>query len=561
LAPAATLKVWVTWSELMGCPRITLADFRSELRKYPRNCLLLACARMSVLFNFGPEAKTSASEEITKICIPLLFPPHLASRVSALAAQDRVIFFQSQLRFLAAEVMRLTANPVGDSATTDDRDLGGLLLRAAEMLYMPYAKLDDPREELLNILTTFLPVYELDQRMDPLAAFLRFYIFLTINIERLPPQKRLMFDVHAMFEQQFGFTLKRYCQFVYVFLIHAMSQRQQQSLTSAVDSGLGVSHFKYTQLSAGEIKQMFDSVSVSVDQINDSKAPLGFADFDYLRDHPYLRQDDVLFCLDYEFAVNKIESGALWRILRTLKTGQEKDRYLSFWGHVFEDYVAWLFETYAAPAFNEVYPAPLYVNSTANEICDVILICGSTAILIEAKLATCPSKTRYSGDRDLVKDYLEEKLVADKGVAQLVKAIDNIVTLPPSELPSYLHGIKKLMPVIVTRDEVGSGWKVNTYLNVRFQEMRKRHRRFVITPLVSMNIATLEKTMGALSKTQFQTILEDRIRNDRDLGRAFDAASTYVHRGMARNLPAHIQIVKKLSAEMSSDFHLTGPAL
>ena len=69
-----------------------------------------------------------------------------------------------------------------------------------------------------------------------------------------------------------------------------------------------------------------------------------------------------------------------------------------------------MFETYAAPALHKLYPSPKYVNST-DQICDQIIICGNTAVLIEAKLATCTAADRYSGDYEKIKVYLEDKLV------------------------------------------------------------------------------------------------------------------------------------------------------
>jgi len=55
-----------------------------------------------------------------------------------------------------------------------------------------------------------------------------------------------------------------------------------------------------------------------------------------------------LYCIDYEYAVLKLESGALWRVLRK-QPEKKKKCYLGFSGNVFEDDVAWLFETYANP--------------------------------------------------------------------------------------------------------------------------------------------------------------------------------------------------------------------
>ena len=59
------------------------------------------------------------------------------------------------------------------------------------------------------------------------------------------------------------------------------------------------------------------------------------------------------------------------------------------------------------PLYMSSIPNPTYVNST-DQLCDQIVICGHTAVLIEAKLATCTAADRHSGDDEKVKGYLEE---------------------------------------------------------------------------------------------------------------------------------------------------------
>jgi hypothetical protein len=53
--------------------------------------------------------------------------------------------------------------------------------------------------------------------------------------------------------------------------------------------------------------------------------------------------------------------------------------------------------------------------------------------------------------------------------------------------------------------------------NTRFDEQlkRKKCKPYTITPLVSMSIATLERSMRLLSKMSFSEVLEDRIRKDK----------------------------------------------
>jgi hypothetical protein len=141
-------------------------------------------------------------------------------------------------------------------------------------------------------------------------------------------------------------------------------------------------------------------------------------------------------------------------------------------------------------------------------------------------------------------------------VSQLITAIEKITAETKDELPEWLRDVRKIIPVIITKDDIGSSWMTNGYLNARFQEKRVglRNKKCKVTPLVSMNIATLERACSAMQKMTFSDIMEDRIREDRNLGRPFEAASTFVPRGTPRNFHTHIEIMKELGERMRIDF-------
>ena len=388
--------------------------------------------------------------------------------------------------------------------------------------------------------------------------FLRFHIFLTIIIPQLPSNLRT-FDVEALFEQQFGFPLKRYYQFIYAFMMHAMMERAQKPEDAPIDGALRVSWFQKTALPSEQVKEMFKTVCFSLHNLPDKKPPFGYGDFEFLRDNPYFQHEDAIYCLDYEYAVAKLESGALWRVLKTLESPKRLP-YLGFWGQVFEHYVAWLFTVYADKGRNKLYPAPFYEHEKNRSICDAIVICGSTAVLVEAKLATCSAPVRYSGDYQQFKKYLEDRLVAGTdrpiGVSQLVNAVETLASLPSADAPPLLRGITKFIPLIITKDEIGSSWMTNAYLNARFREKlnRKKCKKYTVTPLVSMSISTLERSLAALSDHAFSDILQDRIRADRKLAQPFEAASSYVPIGPARKVFKHMEIMHNLTDELIDDF-------
>ena len=167
-----------------------------------------------------------------------------------------------------------------------------------------------------------------------------------------------------------------------------------------------------------------------------------------------------------------------------------------------------------------------------------------------------------------MRKFLDERLATDVGVAQLVNAAVNIMADPQKtnepvpEIPEWLSNIDTIIPLIVTRDDIGSSWSVNTYLNNLFSSQllgRKRHKRINVAPLLSISIGTLEKLMGSLSNWSFDLVLEDRIKRNPTLLWPFDAASKHVHRGMHANTPKHMEMLHQIMDKTIQDFGVTDP--
>jgi len=554
------MKTWLPWSEVAGGTRLTIEQFRDGLRQSPRSAILKTCCRLSILFKFGPNANTIASKELSLFWAPKIFPPQYVPSVIAAINQGRPVFFQGQLRFLAAEAMRLECAPPDDGSFVSDTSIGPLLLGAAEMLYKKHEPdLQDELDQMTNLIADFLPIYEIDQLTDPIIAFVRFYIFLKRMPDRLPFNIRKLFDVPALFEREFGFPLKLYYEFVFAFTVHGINERNAVDGTTVPEGGLPISWFKRTILTDQQVSAMFDTVSCALADLPDTKPTLGYADFEFLRDHPYLRIEDRLYSVDYEFAVAKLESGVLWRIAKSLPNDTRLS-YFSYWGEIFEEYIAWLFEEYADKAKNKFYRAPKLQDGNKQPLCDAVVRCGGTAVMIEAKVATCPAHVRYSGDYKKIRKFLEDRLVVGTnrkvGVSQLQVAFEHLASKPESALPECLRGVKTFIPVIITRDDVGSSWMTNAYLKRRFREglARKAWKRFKIKPLISMSVSTLERLLGALATMSLTDILDDRMKTDPPLSRPFEAASHYTSRGTPINLHKHYEVVEAFTQEMIDGF-------
>ena len=552
------LKTWVRWAEVAGTPETTPDEYQGILSKYRRSSLLISCARLSVALNLGVDGGTAAEAERAKLWIPVLFPEPFIGKMQELLAEGRIVFFQAQLRYLASEVRRMPVIPEEGLPPIENNELGELLLRAAEMMFKPQEKLPDKLDSLAAEVAQWLPIYEIDSSTDPFYPLIRFYIFLTINIGRLKEHDRA-FDVNVEFEKLFPFSLTTYCEFMFTLVTHAVNERDTHHGYDFIDAKLPASWFSKTTVDPQLVSSIFEAVGFTLDTTPFARKRNGYADFEPLKDTPYFLSEGALYCLDYDFALGKLESNSLWRVLLSMpkKVG---DSYLSFWGHVFEDYVAWMLETYADKKKNVVYKSPLYEDESNEEICDTVVICGASAVLIEAKLATCKVGVRYSGDHTKMKEFLEEKLVTGTdrpaAVAQLVKAIHKLATGDPAIIPPWLRNIRKFIPLVVTRDEVGSCWGLNGYLNAKYEEQidRKACKGYSVAPIVSMNVSTLERAGNAIQKMSLAAILEDRIHGDPELRRPFEAASKYVNRGTPRNLATHIKILGSLWKKTVADF-------
>ena len=115
-------------------------------------------------------------------------------------------------------------------------------------------------DTMADIIANFLPTYEIDCLTDPFILFLRFYIYLTVIIPRLPDHKRV-FDVDAEFEKVFGFPWRLYASSaINALRFDAMNERVNLKIGDVPDAGMAISWFKQTILTRGTGERaMFDS--------------------------------------------------------------------------------------------------------------------------------------------------------------------------------------------------------------------------------------------------------------------------------------------------------------
>jgi len=103
-----------------------------------RRHLLIACTKLSVGFGYGPDACTVPADHVIDLHIPIVFPPALVPHVNQWFHQEgRLPFFSGQLRYLAAETVRLQPpHPVPEIPENgpENDQFGELMLKSGPRL-------------------------------------------------------------------------------------------------------------------------------------------------------------------------------------------------------------------------------------------------------------------------------------------------------------------------------------------------------------------------------------------------------------------------------------------
>lgn len=196
--------------------------------------------------------------------------------------------------------------------------------------------------------------------------------------------------------------------------------------------------------------------------------------------------------------------------------GDQRQRLHRFWGYVFQTYVDRLLSKNAAGGKHTYIRSPQYVSG--GEVCDGLILCGSSGILLEYKGATFTAESKYSGDTALLSQALDEKLVTEKGVRQLANAIERLFARGTKDQIADvdISRVRRVFPVLVTRDGIGGALVINVILNRKFDTMLNRRscRPYLITPLFCMDAEVMEGISAYLREVRLDDILDARYKGD-----------------------------------------------
>jgi len=516
---------YLTYAQMNGGRSSSLNDFRVQLSRFARDDLILFCSYANTAL-FGPDL--TWDWEIHDLLVKTYLNPRLADARSS-NGERWPILHRQLLLFLAKEATAGCPVTGLSPRSGTQGELTSLVLMANDHLGFPPA-LKIPGENNLGFLAVVVASAEGSRFASWRHKMVRTALILENVLERSPALAK-EFNVFELFEKATGVPLRAYISMIFAVASKRLNEEHSTGQLPAPHH-IGSNWFRDTILSRDQIASFFEDVAVTAEAAGSSiRSEIShISDFRVFADKPLLQVGDNYFPIDFDLLVGKADSGIFWKVLSHLPTKKTQDAFIAFWGKIFELYVNWVLSRCTPDAMiNRFVPDPRFEDDHTDQVCDAIILNGSTACFVEYKGVVFRAGSKYTGDPFKLREEIDAKLIGTqtnrKGLLQLAKAIEDVSGSTPRKIQDVdLSGVTKIVPVIVVRDEIALSLCFNEYLNFRFRKITGRQAiSRTITPLFSLAIDDLEKIASYLDKIPFHKILEDRWRAEKNLSAPFFA--------------------------------------
>jgi len=522
----ATAATYFPYSELNNGKPSTLNEFRRELGAYARSRILHLCSALNAMLR--SEDDDFINQKAHDGLVRAFFEPQVAEHLLRKDGDVRFVFYRQQILFVAKTAVLICPEEGLVPGQAEFRRLGKIFLMAGDHLPTLQAKPEPLDDKFVFFASHFVPVQEASgfHRFDHKIA--RSYKMLMECAPKIRNGAGPHLDLADIFEETTKLPLLTFLSLLFGSLARFNKFDPQAFVKDPRSYGLNKTWFATTKIPTESIDRFLALVSTTPAEFRSAyeKANQGPSDFTPFRDRPLFRDGDYLFLIDFAFLAEKFETGPFWIIHNSLPDKPSKDGLHAFWGRVFEKYGCDVLNATADQGRNVVYESPNFTDMGKGQVCDAIVVCGSSAAFIELKGSTFSSRAKYGGDYLQLKVELDRKLVEDgdgspKAVLQLKRAIELTCGKDRSEPINDvdLSRVRYVYPVIVTRDDIGSTLGVNAFLQIRFDAVAQRKQmKKIVTPMFCMNAEDLERLTAYFHDTLFTDLLEAHYRASREHG-------------------------------------------
>jgi hypothetical protein len=450
------------------------------------------------------------------------FDPPFAA---ALLATRRPVFHRHQLLYVAQEALRHCEVTHEISVTLPKaKEAGILFLMASERLASPPSRRSIASEELARRISSILPDMETNGPSTYHRKMARSLSMSTRFADQLQGTKNY-FDIRMLFREATLLDLDAYYALLFGCFSRFLNLEKIKASLNLNDYAVGRDYFKMcSSVTPEELNKFFAYISADATNFSAevrAKNPHR-NEFTILRNKPLFDDGGLYRPLDLSMLADKMESGVFWSVNGQVDA-KKRDQFHTFWGVVFERYASWLISSSVDGEVNKFIPSPRYLTSGL-EVCDGIVLSRTSAILIEYKGSTLTAMGKYGDDPSGLDAELKKKFVgtqgARKGVRQLADAINKLFGPNARDQISGIDLTKteNVIPLLLTRDDIGSAFNFSAYLNFQFQELiRGTDFTRIVTPLSAVSVDDVEILAPYLVDLALDEVLMARVIADKEL--------------------------------------------
>lgn len=464
----------------------------------------------------------SVVEKVLKKCF---CSPILHTQIDIKGLAGRFIFNrQSTLHLLSESVCLANPHSKRDMTQVDARnDLARSYLIANELLESVDSvgqggSETDLAERKREVLIGTIPYLEYSVHSHPSRSTTELMV-RSYELCRRFEKASSNIDVSVIFRKATGLTLREY----YTLIWLVVGAYLLPSSSGFLDEGSLFVDPKSNPSLTPLYDRLLPYLCLSMDELA-SKAGATSSlpnEFRLWRQYPLVKiSERQVVCVDIGFLLDKLETGVVWVIRNELEK-RKKDsgqRVFALWGEVFAEYAASILKRgikAQIPAVEKCLISPKYALQKSDECTDIAIVGNDALVLLECKASILTTKAKFSGDFSILCEELKRKVVEEKGITQLWKAIQHLGH-KDKKVRREVEGIdiskvKKIYPVLVLADHTFSAPCMNWFLDSEFQRVAKGNvlkKGLEIMPLTVLSIANLEQLEPWLTDTPFSIHLE-----------------------------------------------------
>lgn len=333
-------------------------------------------------------------------------------------------------------------------------------------------------------------------------------------------------DIAGLFKQRTGLALEEYVDRIFGVMAWYTTVNPRELIEKSELASLSMSNF-FAEAPKEATEKFWHLEVTTVDDLECIlRKPSGLKpqhNFIPLRQRPFIQvAENNVVPVHVGFIQEKLEAGLFWRIFNSLKKDEERERFFSDWGLLFQEYISRIFSQSFARSPEQFYAFPKFADN-GDEAFDGVVAFKNYWFVMEYKGGFIKSIAKYAEKEDEFIKEIERKFGNEKraGMEQLARKVGAVFAAKPSQR-RILNGIDSspaavVVPMLITQEPFASSEIIGPYLASIFGSLKRKQQispKINCTPPLILDVSEVERLKPYLQagKVSFMDCIMERVR-------------------------------------------------